>query len=125
MCGAGLRQAHLYRCWQKQNEKGETTETKHGPYTFARPTAVVGRTRQLPLGKITLCCPPVYRRTIDLGARLRGVFLQHGVKRFDEEIGIRFGENQRRAQLDNVVVRAIGPRKDAAFTKAIDHIGGL
>jgi hypothetical protein len=61
MYGAGLCQAQLYRCWQKQNEEGQTTDLEHGPCTFARPAAGVGRTRQLPLEKITLCCPHVYR----------------------------------------------------------------
>jgi len=56
---------------------------------------------------------------------LRGVFLQNGIQRFHEKIRVGFGEYQRRSQLDDVVMRAVGAGENAAIAKPIDDIGGL
>ena len=42
-----------------------------------------------------------------------------------EESGIGVGKDERRAKLDDVVVRAVGTGKDAAITETIDDVGGL
>src|SRR5437899_1365349 len=60
-----------------------------------------------------------------LARRLRRVFLQNGIQRLDEKIRIGFGKNQRRAQLDDVVVRAVGSVENAAIAQAINHVSGL
>src|SRR5437899_1250899 len=60
-----------------------------------------------------------------LARRLRRVFLQNGIQRLHEKVGIGFGENQRRPQLDHIVTRAVGSGKNAAIAKAIDDISCL
>src|SRR5579863_3219624 len=49
------------------------------------------------------------------GGWLGGVFPQNRVQHLHEQVGIRFGKNQRRTQLDYIVAGAIGARQDAAF----------
>ena len=58
-------------------------------------------------------------------ARLRCIVFQDGVQSLDEQTCIGFRENQRRAQLDDVVMRAVGAREDAAIAQAVDDVGRL
>ena len=55
----------------------------------------------------------------------RGIFAKDGVKRRDEKIRVRLGDDQRRAQLDDVEMRAVGAREYAAIAKAVDDVGRL
>src|SRR5712692_2388288 len=66
-----------------------------------------------------------YRENARSAPRLRRVFLQNGIQLLDEKIRIGFGKNQRRAQLDDVVVRAVGSGENAAIAQAINHVSGL
>jgi len=56
---------------------------------------------------------------------LSGVFGEDGVQSHDEEIGVGLRENQWRAELDHVVMRAVGAGEDAAFAQTIDDVRSL
>ena len=60
-----------------------------------------------------------------LATGLRRVFLQDEIQSLQEDFSVKFGENQRRAQLDDVVMRSVGAGENAAIAKAVDHVGGL
>ena len=53
---------------------------------------------------------------------MRGIFLEDRVQGLDEEIRVRFRKDQRRAQLENVVMRTVGAGKDAAVAQSIDDV---
>src|SRR6267154_156699 len=53
------------------------------------------------------------------------VFHQDGVECHVEEICVRLGENERGAELDDVVMRPVGAGEDAAFAQAVHDIGVL
>ena len=55
--------------------------------------------------------------------RLRRVFTQDRFQGAEEKICVRLRKDQGRAQFDDVVVRAIGPGKDAALAQAIHNVG--
>src|SRR6266850_3894339 len=56
---------------------------------------------------------------------LRGIFPENIVQGLGEEICVRFRKDQRRAQLDDVVVRTVRAGEDAAVAQPIDDVGGL
>src|SRR6266849_3321315 len=49
------------------------------------------------------------------GSQVRGILLQNGLERGYKQIGIGFGNNQRWAQLDHVVMRSVRSRENPAF----------
>ena len=57
--------------------------------------------------------------------RLRGVFQKDRREHVDKDVRVRFGDNQRRAKLDDIVMRAVRSRQDAAFAEAIHYVLGL
>ena len=56
---------------------------------------------------------------------LSRVFGENGVEGGGEEGGVGVGEDERRTELDDIVVRAVCPREDAAVAEPIYHITGL
>src|SRR5712692_9500820 len=66
-----------------------------------------------------------YRENARSAPRLSRVFLQNGIHCLDEKIRIGFGKNQRRAQLDDVVMWSVRAGENAAIAKAVHHIGSL
>src|SRR5882724_8409438 len=56
---------------------------------------------------------------------LRGIFPENIVQGLGEEIRVRFRKDQRRAQLEDVVVRAVRAGEDAAIAQPVDDVGGL
>src|SRR6267378_7313556 len=65
------------------------------------------------------------RGKLDSALWLRGIFSENVVQGFGEEICVRFRKDQRRAQLDDVVVRTVRAGEDAAVAQPIDDVGGL
>ena len=59
------------------------------------------------------------------GPGLGRIFSQDFLERSDKEVRIGVRKNQRRAKLDNVVVRAVRASKDSAFSQAVDDVRGL
>src|ERR1700687_4004533 len=53
------------------------------------------------------------------GTRLSGVFLQDRIQRLDEQSGVAFGEDQRWAELNDVVMRAVGTGQDASVAQPV------
>ncbi len=56
---------------------------------------------------------------------MRGIILEDVGKGGGEEVRVGGGEDQRRAELDDVLVGAVGAGKDAAIAEAVDHVEGL
>ena len=56
---------------------------------------------------------------------MRRVFAEDVTEGGSEESRVGGGQDERRAKLDDVVMRAIGAGKDAALAKAVDDVGGL
>src|SRR6266850_6648572 len=56
---------------------------------------------------------------------LGGIFLEDGVQSSNEEICVRLRKDQRRAQLDDIVVRTVRTGEDAAIAQPINDVGGL
>ena len=57
--------------------------------------------------------------------RLRRVFLEDGCERGAKQIGVCFRKNQRRAKLDDVVIRTVGASEHAAVAKPVDDVVGF
>lgn len=54
--------------------------------------------------------------------RLSGVFLQDRTERLDKQIRVSLRKNQRRSQLNHIVVRPIGPCQNAAFAQPVHDV---
>src|SRR5689334_11813642 len=58
-------------------------------------------------------------------AWLGGVFAENCTERCHEEICVRLRENQRRAELEDVVVGTVRAGEDAALAQPVYDVGGL
>lgn len=56
---------------------------------------------------------------------LRGIFAKDVGERGCEQFRIGRGEDERRTELDDVVVRTIGAGEDTAFSQAVHDVRGL
>src|ERR1700675_1198465 len=56
------------------------------------------------------------------GTRLSGVLLEDRVQCLDEQIGIGFSENQRWTQLDDIVMRPMGPGQNAPLAQPVHDV---
>src|SRR5215472_7903931 len=54
-----------------------------------------------------------------------GIFLEDLVQRGQEEVGVLLGEQERRPQLDHVVMRAVGAGEDSALAQPVHDVGGF
>src|SRR5438067_6092586 len=50
------------------------------------------------------------------------IFLEDGIQSFQEKIRIGFGENERRPQLDDIMMRPVRTGENAALAKPIHYI---
>lgn len=61
----------------------------------------------------------------ELDARLGGIFFQDFLERGDKEVRIGLRKNQRRTELDDVVMWAVCAGEDAAFAEAVHDVSSL
>ena len=61
----------------------------------------------------------------ELGVRLGRIFFQDFLERVDEEVRIALRKNQRRTELDDIVMRAVRAGEDAAFAEAVHDVRSL
>lgn len=59
------------------------------------------------------------KETTLLALRLRGVFFEDSIERVHKKVRVLFGEDQRRPQLDHVVMRTVRARENPAIAKPI------
>src|SRR5579884_846406 len=65
------------------------------------------------------------RETYLFTLRQRRVFGKYTVERRDKQLRVRLGKNERRPQLQHIVMRSVRSRQNPAFAQPVHHVGGL